>query len=357
MNARPSWHRCGAVAGSILAALLLACGPGPSASGRGPAPAPPASAAEGGSATAPATRNPIRHAWTTISASTVPWWLALEAGYFREQGLDVELQFIEPGAPLLAALNSGEVNIVSAGAPSLVLGYLQGLETMIFGAVTNVLDITVVVRPEIQSAADMRGKTVAVSRLKAVTDVGARQGLQRLGLQPDVDFFTRGAGGIAESLAALEAGAVEGAAVSVPTLFEARKRGYRELVSTVELGIPFLGNSAGATRSYLAAHPEVGEPYLRALAQAIARLRTDRELGMAVIGKYTKTEDREMLSATIDHYLKQFLVDPYPDAASLQGVLDIEEHPGARTAKPEDMTDYRFADALRRSGFLDTLPR
>jgi hypothetical protein len=41
-----------------------------------------------------------------------------------------------------------------------------------------------------------------------------------------------------------------------------------------------------------APHPEVGEPYLRAPAQTIARLRTDRELSTAVIGKYTKTEDR-----------------------------------------------------------------
>ena len=355
MRTGPSWRRCRVAASGIVTTLLLACNPGPSSSGRVPAAA--ESAAGSGNASPLAAPIPVRNAWTTISASSVPWWLALDAGYFREQGLDVELQFIEPGAPLLAALNSGEVDIVSAGAPSLVLGNLQGLETMIFGAVTNVLDITTVVRPEVQSAEQMRGKTVAVSRLKAVTDVGARLGLQRLGLQPDVDFFTRGAGGIAESLAALEAGAVEGAAVSVPTLFEARKRGYRELASTADMGIPFLGNSAGATRAYLAAHPEVGEPYLRALVQAIARLRTDRELGIAVIGKYTKTEDREMLNATIDHYLKQFLVDPYPDAASLQGVLDIEEHPGARTAKPEDFTDYRFADALRRSGFLDTLPR
>ena len=171
----------------------------------------------------------------------MPWWLALDAGYFREQGLDVELQFIEPGAPLLAALNSGEVDIVSAGAPSLVLGNLQGLETMIFGAVTNVLDVTTVVRPEFTSAEQMRGKTVAVSRLKSVTDVGARQGLQRLGLQPDVDFYTRGAGGIAESLAALEANAVEGAALSVPVLFEARKRGYRELCQHRRDGHPVPG--------------------------------------------------------------------------------------------------------------------
>jgi hypothetical protein len=38
-------------------------------------------------------------------------------------------------------------------------------------------------------------------------------------------------------------------------------------------------------------------------------------------------------------------------------VLDIEEHPGAPTAKPEDFTDYRFADALRRCGLLNTLPK
>jgi NitT/TauT family transport system substrate-binding protein len=351
------------IASGVLAALLLACGPGPAASGRGPAPAPPAAASSPGgaagaeAASSPAPLIPIHQAWTTISASTAPWWVALDAGYLREQGLDVDLQFVEPGATLLAALNSGEIDVVSAGAPSLVLGRLQGIDTVIFGAVTNVLDITVVVRPETQSAADMRGKTVGVSRLKAVTDVGARVALQRLGLQPDVDFFTRGVGGIGESFAALETGAVDGAALSVPTLFEARKRGYRELVSTADLGVPFMGNSAGSSRAYLAAHPDVGEPYLRALAQATSRVRTDRELAIAVIGKYTKTDDRELLDATVEHYANQFSVDPYPEPGPLQGTIDLEENPAARTAKPEDFTDTRYAEALRRSGFLDTLPR
>jgi hypothetical protein len=50
-------------------------------------------------------------------------------------------------------------------------------------------------------------------------------------------------------------------------------------------------------------------------------------------------------------------VDPYPEPTALQPVIDAEENPGARTLKPEDMIDFRFADALRRSGFLDQLPQ
>src|SRR5215211_1184716 len=132
MATGPSWRRYSLGVGGVLVALLLGCGPGPSASSRSPAAAPASDPAAPSAARAPTALIPVRNAWTTISASTAPWWLALDAGYFREQGLDVELQYVEPGATLLAALNSGDVDIVSAGAPSLVLGNLQGLETMIF---------------------------------------------------------------------------------------------------------------------------------------------------------------------------------------------------------------------------------
>jgi NitT/TauT family transport system substrate-binding protein len=355
MSAFPSWYwqRLAAVA---MLGVTLACGAGPSASSRAPAPASAPAAASGPAASA-APLVTLRSAYTTIAAPSLAIWMAADAGYFRDQGLDVELNYVEPGATLLAALRSGELEVVSAGAPSLVLGNLQGLDTMVFGSVANVLDTTIFVSPEIQSAADLRGKTIGVSRLKAVTDVGARLGLQRLGLQPDVDVFTRGTGGMAESLAALEAGAVDGAAVNVPTVFEARKRGYRELVSTADLGILFLSSAVGATKQFLAARPEVGEPFLRALAQAMSRLKADRELSIAVLGKYIKSDDRDLLGATLDYYRPYYRVDPYPEPEAMQTVLDVEENPAARTTRPEDVTDYRFADALRRSGYLDQLPK
>jgi hypothetical protein len=41
----------------------------------------------------------------------------------------------------------------------------------------------------------------------------------------------------------------------------------------------------------------------------------------------------------------------------VQAALDVEENPAARTARPEDVVEYRYAEALRASGFLDTLPK
>src|SRR5581483_3756215 len=113
---------------------------------------------------------------------------------------------------------------------SLVLGNLQGMEAMIIGATSSVLDSSVFVRPEIQTIDDLKGKTIGVTNLKAITDVAARLGLRRVGLQPDVDVFTRRTGGLAESLAGMETGALDGASLNVPAVFEARKRGFRELI-------------------------------------------------------------------------------------------------------------------------------
>jgi ABC-type nitrate/sulfonate/bicarbonate transport system substrate-binding protein len=281
--------------------------------------------------------------------------VAQEAGYFREQGLDVALIHIDAGAPLLAALSNNELDIVSAGGTSLVLGNLQGMETMIIGTSGNKLDGSIFVRPEIQTIEDLRGKSIGVTNLKAITDTAARLAFKRLGLEPDVDVFTRKTGGLAESLAGMETGALAGASLAVPITFEARRRGYRELVDVAALQIPFLTAAIGATKKTLAERPELGEPYLRAVAQAVSRIKTDRQFAIQVISQYTQVEDREQLGATVDYYRPLYVTDPYPEPAGAQMILDEEENPAARTARPEDVTDYRFAEALRRSGFLDHL--
>ena len=342
--------------GMLAALLLLACSVSPSATDR-PTAQPPAAAPAAPPSSAPAAPLKARSAYTSINAVCAPWWMALDAGYFREQGLDVELGHVDPGATLVAAMTNGELDVTFAAGPTLVLGHLQGLDTVFIGSTSNALDSVILTRPEIQSPSELQGKTIGVNRLRSLGDVTARLMLQRAGLQPDIDVFTRGTGGQAEALAALQIGAVDGISVSPPIVFEARKLGYRELLSAPELGIPFLSGGIGATRRLLAERPELGGRYLRALAQANSRLRTDRELAIQVLGKYSQLDDRELLGATVDYFRGQYTVDPYPEPVAVQGVLDAEDQPAARTARPADLTDYRFAEELRGSGFLDRLPR
>lgn len=353
-------------AGLGLAALLaVACSAGSAARGgvgAGEAGASGAAAAAtgtgaAGAGSAAAAPLPVRSAFTTISVSTAPWWMAADGGYFREQGLDTELIHVDAGAALLAALQNNELDVTGGGGPSILYGYLAGIDTVIIGSVMNTLDANVMVRPEIQTVDDLRGKTIGVSRLKAISDVGARLAFKKAGLEPDVDVFTRGTGGNAETLAAMEAGTVDGASFGVGMALEAQKRGYREMFNLGRMGIPFLQGAVSSTRRVLSERPEIAERVLRAMAQAMSRLRTDREFGLAVLMKYTQSDDRELLGATLDYYRPLYPVDPYPDPAALQAVIDAEEHPKARETRPEDLLDLRFAEQLRASGFLDTLPQ
>ncbi len=336
-RARHGWGPhllCGA---ALIALLAAGCGGSTPGAGRAPA-APPSQ--PGAASAPPAPLHTVKSAYTTIAAAAAPWWMAQEAGYFREQGLDVSLSHIDAGAPLLAALTNGELDIAFSGAPTIVLGYIQGLETMIIGSTSSILDSIVFARPEYQRPEDLRGQTIGVTNLKAVTDVAARLGFKRIGLEPDV-----------------ETGAVAGASLNVPAVFEARKRGFREILNVTEMGIPFMGATATATKRTLATRPEIAEPYLRALAQASSRLRTDRDFAIQVLAKYTRSTDEELIGATVDYYRPLYSVDPYPEPVALQSVIDAEDHPAARTLRPEDVIDARFAEALRRSGFLDRLPR
>ncbi len=363
----PGWQgkQLRALAGLMVLLVALACGPARATGDAAPAAAPPtAAAAESASpvvapSSAPAPLQKVHGSYSGIQVVQSPAWLALEGGYFREQGLDVDLTLITSGATLLAALRNGEVELAGTGGSTLLLGYVEGLETMLIGAPVRLLDFSVFVRPDIRTTDDLRGKTLGVNRLKSTTDVGTRLALQRLGLQPDVDVFTRGTGGQTESLAAMETGAVDGATFGMPILVEARRRGYTELVQINDRGIriPFINGAIGTTKRMIAQQPDVLDRAMRALAQGIQRFKRDREFGIQVLGKYSQLESRDLLEASVDYYQPLLEPDLYPDREAMQVVIDAEENPAARTATPEDVTDYRFAERLRSSDFLDQLGR
>ncbi len=345
---------------ALAAALLLvACTSGLPGTGRAPAPLaplPPAADQASGSAAAGGGALLAAHAaFTAFSPSNMPIWVALEAGYFREQGLDVELTQIAGGPTLLAALRAGELDFASAGGPHIVLGHLQGLETVIVGASSTSLEGNIFGRPGVQRVEDLRGKTIAVTRPNSISDQAARAGLQRVGLQPDVDVAFLASGGYPESLAALDAGVVDAASLNEPFDFELRQRGFPEVLNVSELRIPFAVGVIGTIQRVIAERPDLPRRALRALALAIHRLQTDRELGINILGRYTQIENREQLGATIDHSAPFYQADLYPDPQAVQAVLDAEDQPAARTTRPEDVTDYRYADELRSSGFLDQL--
>src|SRR5215208_4551947 len=145
----------------LLAPLLIGCGASAPSPGGSAGAVPPAAAAAGGTAAPVAT---LQLAYTTTNAGTTPMWLAQEAGLFREQGLETSLTRIPAGAPLLAALQNGDVAVAMAGGPQIVDAVLQGGDQVMVGSLTNSHTQALYGAAGIATVEALRGRAVGVSR-------------------------------------------------------------------------------------------------------------------------------------------------------------------------------------------------
>ena len=74
-----------------------------------------------------------------------------------------------------------------------------------------------------------------------------------------------------------------------------------------------------------------------------------------MIGKYTKTTDRDDLEDSYRTFLPAWEKLPVVPTAAVQTMLNFATHPAAKTAKAENFIDNSALLELERSGFVDRL--
>ena len=163
-------------------------------------------------------------------------------------------------------------------------------------------------------------------------------------------------GTIPERLSALESGKVQAAMLNAPDNFRAQKRG---LYNLMEVRLPYQGIGVGTTRTFIRENPDIVRRYVKSQIEAVHRLKTDREAGIRVLGKYLNIQDREVLEKAYDDTITDEKL-PRKQYPSLEGIKKIleplgETDPKAKAAKPEDFVDMRFIKELDDSGFIDEL--
>jgi ABC-type nitrate/sulfonate/bicarbonate transport system substrate-binding protein len=166
-------------------------------------------------------------------------------------------------------------------------------------------------------------------------------------------------GGTPDRLIALQTGKIQSTLLSPPTSIVAEKEGFNLLVDVGDLPFPY--NSIATTRRFVRDNPETVRKYIRSHIEAVYRLKTDRETGIKVLGKYLRRTDRYLLEKSYDVSVADNILPrkQYPSLAAIKTVLDMisDRSPKARTAKPEEFVDARFIKELDDSGFIDNLYR
>jgi len=235
-------------------------------------------------------------AYSAVSATQSSFYLAKEAGYFEKHGLLVDPVYVASGTKVAQAVIAGEFPIALAGG-TVVNANLAGGDIAIFGGLVNVPSFYVVVHPSIKRPEDLKGKTIGITTFGSSTDFSIRYLIKKWGMEPDKDIRVLQMGGQPQIVAAMVAGAVQGGVLSSPSDFKAKKAGFQLLVDFKTVGLDYPTVSLVSTRSFIKKDPQTVRRFLMAYSEATERLYRDKELTMKVIGKYTKTEDREALES------------------------------------------------------------
>ena len=106
----------------------------------------------------------LRIAYSAISGAMLTPWVGLETGIFRKNGLDAQLIYIPGGSTAAAALAGGDVQVILASGDGVIRGRLQGLDLVSFADMTSTLVFSLMARPEIATAAEIKGKRVGATR-------------------------------------------------------------------------------------------------------------------------------------------------------------------------------------------------
>jgi ABC-type nitrate/sulfonate/bicarbonate transport system substrate-binding protein len=294
----------------------------------------------------------------SISGNQAPLWIAKEARLFEKQGLQVELVYIPGGPRALMALLGGSIQFLNYSAIPAMTAALRGAETVILGSSINRPDHSLVVKPSIRNVQELRGKTIGLSSLGSLTDILLTGALRLNGLfERDVKIVA--VGGLAERVGAMQAGRIDGAMLLGAQMRAATKLGFRELVSFSKLPFEVSLSAMISTRSFILKQSEITAKFLRAWAEAIFVYKSNRELSLKVLRKYTRIEDRELLEDSYNQDKELIELEPLPSISAVKSMLGIlaRTQPEAVNADPQRFVEMKFMSELRKNGFFEEMKR
>lgn len=266
-------------------------------------------------------------------ASGLPFFAAIEKGYFKEAGLEVEALKFASAQQVMEAMLAGRAEGSSNGTASGVLAIGEiaqpGLFKIFCTNPTNakyVLDEFVVAKDNpVKSIADLKGKRIAcgpgiqnITIAKVILERAGATGTSVVELP------------IGQHIASLVAGQVDAAYTLEPTGTVGRLGGTTR---TLEVGVvakyilgdamaPWHGGAASLTSEFLKKHPEVAKKYIAAYTRGIDLVKNKPNEARPFLKGYTAIEGALTSEVPMSDYMLSSQFKP-ADIAHFQKFYDL----------------------------------
>ena len=220
-------------------------------------------------------------------------FVAMEKGFFKAEGLDLETLPLAGGAPIINGVVSGDLQFGWTNVISLYQARVGGFDfKLIAGGATNVKAkheshaIQVAQNSPVKTAKDLEGKTVAVNTLNNIVHLMAMAWIDKNGGSSSKVKFVEVP--FPQMAATLSAGKLDAISVHEPSATAAiEKGGARVLAQPWGDVLPkFLIASWFASEKWLVKNKETGQAFVRAIGRGIDAIQADPEGSRAAMVKW-----------------------------------------------------------------------
>jgi len=291
-------------------------------------------------------------------AMYLPAYIAEEKGFLKKRELDTRMVTFSRSNDI-NALVSGDIQFDLTAPDKVVHSALGGFPVKMIMGTARGLNLALVVHPSIRSAAELRGKAVAITGFSGLPYTGLLLSLKELGMSKD-QVVPLNIGGKAARFEALLANRVPAAILDPPYTTMAAKEGYRLLVDLAPLDVPYLRNIVAVSEKSLREDSAVVARFVGALVEGMQfnRNKANKDESMRILAKYLRVpldKNRAMIEEGYETYRDMMLKKPYADVGAMKLLLEMvgESNPKARSINILSLVDSSFVERLDREGLLD----
>jgi NitT/TauT family transport system substrate-binding protein len=236
----------------------------------------------------------IRVSVTNYNMSYLAAGVAAKRGFFKEEGLDVEIVRMNANVAM-SSLISGDVDYTMIFA-SVIRAAMRGIPLKVIAVLIDSPPYAFIARPEISAMKTLKGKTVGIGVYGSSNDIIARMMLERSGIDPDKETKLVAFGSDSARFAALKEGLVEAAIIAPPADAQARKLGLNVLARANDLfKFPHIG--LGTTNKKLQERNEEVVRVIRAFIKANRFVRDHRQEAINVLMEWGRTQKEDAVAS------------------------------------------------------------
>jgi ABC-type nitrate/sulfonate/bicarbonate transport system substrate-binding protein len=283
-------------------------------------------------------------------------WVAKDLNLFQKHGLDAEVIMITGSARSVAALLGGSTHFATGSVTGPLAAAAKGSDIKVLAASYNKFPYAFVVKAEIRTPKDLRGKKVNILNYGGSNDLALRLALKEWGMKlADLQLIV---GGDAPTrMGSLMAGRTDATILSPPHLTIALKAGYRILADMGDMSANFPQSTLNVKGGFMRENRDVVKRFTRAYAEAVHAIKTQPERTIKIFARRMRIDEAETVKSTYDYFAPRFSFPPRINMAGVGDTLSFyaEQNPEFKNRKAEEFVDSSIMDELEKEGFFKKL--